>query len=158
MTFQIVINLIIAIGWMFFTESYTLPGFIMGYILGILSLLLLSRFISDTFYLKRLFKVATLIGMFFRALITSNIDMIKLIYMKKPEFEPGIFALPTTLKSDLEIVMLVHLISLTPRTLSVAVARDHSHLYIHAMDIDSIGETIDTIKSSFEQAIMEVTR
>ncbi|MFD1362981.1 Na+/H+ antiporter subunit E [Lentibacillus salinarum] len=158
MTFQIVINLIIAVMWMFLSESYTLPSFITGYILGVFLLLLLNRFIPDTFYLRRIFKIISLIGLFIKELVTSNIDIVKLVYKPKPEFEPGIFALPTDLKSNWEITLLANLISLTPGTLSVAVSQDNTHLYIHAMNIDDIDEAIDSIKNTFEKAIMEVTR
>ncbi|SFD56396.1 multisubunit sodium/proton antiporter, MrpE subunit [Lentibacillus persicus] len=158
MPFQIVMNLIIAIMWMFLSESYTLPSFITGYLIGIFLLLLLNRFIPDTFYLRRFYKILALVYLFIKELITSNIDIVKLVYQRKPEFEPGIFALPTDLKSNWEITLLANLISLTPGTLSVAVSQDNTHLYIHAMNIDDIDETINYIKSTFENAIMEVTR
>lgn len=158
MPFQIVMNLIIAIMWMFLSESYTLPSFITGYLIGIFLLLLLNRFIPDTFYLRRFYKILALVYLFIKELITSNIDIVKLVYQRKPEFEPGIFALPTDLTSNWEITLLANLISLTPGTLSVAVSQDNTHLYIHAMNIDDIDETINYIKSTFENAIMEVTR
>ncbi|WP_010531066.1 Na+/H+ antiporter subunit E [Lentibacillus jeotgali] len=158
MAFQIVINLVIAVMWMLLSEAYTAPSFITGYLLGILLLLLLNRFIPDTFYLKRAFKIAGLIMLFIKELVLSNIDIVKLAYARKPEFEPGIFALPTELTSNWEITLLANLISLTPGTLSVAVSHDNTYLYIHAMHIDDIDDEINSIKNTFEKAIMEVTR
>lgn len=158
MTFQIVINLIIAVMWMFLQEAYTLASFIGGYILGILLLLLLNRFIPDSFYLRRFFKTIQLILLFIKELISANWDIVRLVYKPKPEIEPGIFALPTELKSNWEITLLANLISLTPGTLTIAVSHDNTHLYIHAMDIDDIDESIAEIKNTFEKAIMEVTR
>ncbi|WP_163970072.1 Na+/H+ antiporter subunit E [Oceanobacillus halotolerans] len=158
MAFQIVINLIIAFMWMFLSESYTTPSFIVGYILGLLLLFLLNRFIPDTFYLKRLFRIVKLLVLFVKELVVSNIDIVKLVYSPKPTFEPGIFALPTDLKSNWEITLLANLISLTPGTLSVAISSDNTHIYIHAMDIDDIHESINSIKDTFEKAIMEVTQ
>ncbi len=61
MAFQIVINLIIAVMWMFLSESYTPASFIAGYALGILLLLLLNRFIPDTFYLRRVWRITKLL-------------------------------------------------------------------------------------------------
>ncbi|WP_164668537.1 Na+/H+ antiporter subunit E [Virgibacillus doumboii] len=158
MPFQIVINVIIAIMWMFLKESYSAASFITGYIIGILLLLLLNRFIPDTFYLDRVYKIIKLILLFIKELISSNIDIVKLVYKRKPEFEPGIFAMPTELKSNWEITLLANLITLTPGTLSVAVSHDNTHIYIHAMDIDDINESIYSIKNTFEKAISEVTR
>lgn len=158
MAFQIVINVIIAIMWMFLGESYSTASFLTGYIIGVLLLLLLNRFIPDTFYLNRVYKIIKLILLFIKELISSNVDIVKLVYKRKPEFEPGIFAMPTELKSNWEITLLANLISLTPGTLSVAVSHDNSHIYIHAMNIDDIDEAIHSIKNTFEKAIAEVTR
>ncbi|RYG74766.1 Na+/H+ antiporter subunit E [Lentibacillus lipolyticus] len=158
MAFQIVINLIVAIMWMFLSESYTPASFTAGYILGILLLLLLNRFIPDRFYLRRVWSISKLVLLFIKELISSNIDIVKLVYKRDPAFEPGIFAMPTELKSDWEITLLANLISLTPGTLSVAVSHDNAYIYIHAMDIDDIDEAIHSIKNTFEKAISEVTQ
>ncbi len=99
-----------------------------------------------------------IIGLFIKELISSNIDIVKLVYKRDPEFEPGIFAMPTDLKNDWEITLLANLISLTPGTLSVAVSDDNAYLYIHAMDIDDIDDSIHDIKNTFEKAISEVTQ
>lgn len=158
MTFQIVINVIIAIMWMFLKETYSFESFIGGYIVGLLLLLLLNRFIPDSFYLRRFFKVIQLILLFIKELISANWDIVKLVYKPKLKVEPGIFALPTELRSNWEITLLANLITLTPGTLTIAVSEDNTHLYIHAMDIDDIDESIAEIKNTFEKAIMEVTR
>lgn len=158
MTFQIVINLIIAVMWMFLQETYTTASFIGGYIIGILLLLFLNRFVPDSFYLNKVFKLIKLILLFIKELITANIDIVKLVYKPKLDIEPGIFALPTKLRSNWEITLLANLISLTPGTLTVAISEDNTNLYIHAMHIDDIDESIKEIKESFEKAIMEVTR
>lgn len=158
MTFQIVINLIIAVMWMFLQETYTTASFIGGYILGILLLLFLNRFIPDQFYLRRGFKVLKLVLLFIKELLSANMDIVKLVYKPKLKVEPGIFAMPTKLKSNWEITLLANLVTLTPGTLTIAVSEDNTQLYIHAMDIDDIDESIAEIKNTFEKAIMEVTR
>ncbi|RFA36339.1 Na+/H+ antiporter subunit E [Virgibacillus dokdonensis] len=158
MAFQIVINLIIAFMWMFLSESYSVPSFIAGYLLGILLLFLLRRFIPDTFYFRRVLKIVSLIFLFIKELLSSNIEIVKLVYSPKPNFEPAIFELPTELKSNWEITLLANLISLTPGTLSVAVSRDNTKLFIHGMDIADNNVAISSIKNTFEKAIMEVTR
>ncbi|MEC5422179.1 Na+/H+ antiporter subunit E [Virgibacillus sp. C22-A2] len=158
MAFQIVINLIIAFMWMFLSESYSTPSFIFGYLLGIFLLLLLRRFVPGTFYLNRFIKIFLLIFLFIKELISSTFDVVKLAYIRKPNVEPGIFALPLDVKSSWEITLLSLLISLTPGTLTVAVSNDNKQLFIHAMNIDNIDQSVNSIKNTFEKAIMEVTR
>ncbi|WP_373892879.1 Na+/H+ antiporter subunit E [Virgibacillus natechei] len=158
MAFQIVINLIIAVMWMFLSESYTGVSFITGYLLGILLLFLLRRFIPGNFYLRHFYKIIRLILIFTRELILSNVEMIKYIYAPNPDVEPGIFELPLDVQSNWEITLLANFISLTPGTLTIAVSEDSAKLYIHAMNIENVDDEINSIKDTFEKAIMEVTR
>lgn len=72
--------------------------------------------------------------------------------------KPGIFALRTELQTDWEITILANLITLTPGTLVIDVSPDNKTLYIHAMDIDDVDDAINSIKNTFEKAIMEVSR
>jgi len=158
MAFQIVVNLFISFMWMFLSESYTFITFIFGYILGALLLLLLNRFFPSRYYLAPIYRSIVLVIIFIRELILSNIEIVKLVYKRKPDFEPGIFAMPIELEKNWEITLLANLITLTPGTLSVAISDDQSQIFIHAMHIDDIEESIDDIKNTFEKAIMEVTK
>lgn len=74
------------------------------------------------------------------------------------DMQPGIIALPTDLRSNWEITLLANLITLTPGTLSVDVSADNNFIYIHAMDLPDVDETINQIKGTFEKAIKDVTR
>lgn len=158
MAFQIVVNLLISFIWMFLSESYSLISFVWGYIVGLILLLILNRFFSGPFYLKRVYKIVVLLLIFIRELILSNLDIVKLVYQRQSDFEPGIFAMPLEVKSNWEITLLANLITLTPGTLSIALTDDNSHIFIHAMHIDDKEQSIHEIKNTFEKAIMEVTR
>lgn len=158
MPFQILIHLTICFMWMLLNESYTFVTFIWGFIVGLVLLFLLKRFLPGEFYIKRFLKILALCLLFIRELLLSNIEIVKLVYKPNLEFEPGIFAYPVTLKKDWEITLLANLITLTPGTLSVAISNDQTKIYIHAMNINDIEESIYSIKNTFEKAIMEVTK
>lgn len=158
MTFQIVINLIIAMLWMFLSESYSPVSFLIGFIIGAILLFIFNRFFTGTFYLVRIYKVFVLCLIFIRELILSNIDIVKYVYKRQLDFEPGIFSMPIDVKKNWEITLLANLITLTPGTLSVAISEDRSQLFIHAMHIDTKEAAINDIKNTFEKAIMEVTK
>ncbi|MBR7553364.1 Na+/H+ antiporter subunit E [Allobacillus sp. GCM10007491] len=158
MAIQIIFNLLIACLWMFLTESYTFVTFLIGYIIGIALLFLLRRFIPDAFYFKRVLLLFKLILLFLKELIVSTWQIAKLVYKPKLNVQPGIFALPTDLRTNWEITLLANLISLTPGTLSVSISEDHTKIFIHAMDMPDIEKEIEGIKETFEKAIMEVTR
>lgn len=158
MPFQILIHLIICFMWMLLNESYTFVTFIWGFIAGLVLLFLLRKFLPGDFYIKRVIKILALCLLFAKELILSNVEIVKLVYKPKLTFEPGIFAYPLTVKKDWEITLLANLITLTPGTLSIAISNDQTKIYIHAMDIDDIDESINSIKNTFEKAIMEVTK
>ena len=70
--------------------------------------------------------------------------------------KPGIIAIPLDAKSDLEIIILSNLITMTPGTLSLDVSTDRRVLYIHAMYIDDLEGLRSKIKNGFEKKVMEV--
>jgi multicomponent Na+:H+ antiporter subunit E len=158
MAFQILLNFFMAFVWMFLKTRYDVSTFLVGYILGLIILLGFRRFFTTRFYLLRVWAVIKLILIFNKELILSNFAVLKVILKPKLDIKPGIFALSTDLKKDWEITILANLITLTPGTLVVDVSHDNQILYIHAMDIQDVQESIDSIKNSFEKAIMEVSR
>jgi len=158
MAFQILLNFILAFVWMFLKTSYSPASFFVGYFFGLLIIYIFRRFFTSRFYLLRVVAVLNLIYIFTLELILSNISVLKEVLRPKLNIKPGIFAFPTELKEDWEITMLANLITLTPGTLVVDVSPDNRILYVHAMDISDADEAIQSIKNTFEKAIMEVSR
>lgn len=158
MAMQILLNLIIAVVWMFLHNDWSFPRFTVGYLVGIVCIGLLSRFWPHDFYMKRLWAVIKLLILFLKELLVSSFVVIGLIIRPKLAVRPGIFALQTELETDWEITVLSCLICLTPGTLTLDVSRDGRTLYIHAIDIEDAELLSQQIKGSFEKAIMEVTR
>lgn len=158
MAFQILLNVLLAFVWMFLKVSYDPVSFLVGYFFGLLIIFTFRRFFHSRFYLLRVIAVLNLILIFIKELLLSNIAVLKVILKPKLDIRPGIFALQTDLKEDWEITVLANLITLTPGTLVVDVSHDNKTLYIHAMDLEDAQEAIDSIKTTFEKAIMEVSR
>ncbi|MFT9598998.1 Na+/H+ antiporter subunit E [Mesobacillus sp.] len=158
MAFQILLNFILAFVWMFLKTSYSPASFFVGYFFGLLIIYIFRRFFTSRFYLLRVVAVLNLIYIFTLELILSNVAVLKAVLRPKLNIKPGIFAFPTELKEDWEITTLANLITLTPGTLVVDVSPDNKILYVHAMDISDADEAIQSIKNTFEKAIMEVSR
>ncbi|MGE7545756.1 Na+/H+ antiporter subunit E [Sporosarcina newyorkensis] len=159
MAFQILLNFFIAVVWMFMTSSLTPSTFVIGYIIGLLLIIMTRRFFPGRLYIWRLWSALKLTAIFLRELVLSNISVLLLVI--KPDLssiQPMIFALPTELEQDWEITLLSSLITLTPGTIVIHVSDDQRTLYIHAIDVDDVDEAINSIKNTFEKAIMEVSR
>lgn len=158
MAFQILLNVFLAFMWMFIKVSFDTSSFIKGYLFGLIIIFVFRRFFNSRFYLGRVLAAIKLTLIFLRELILSNIAVLKVVLKPKLDMRPGIFAYETSLTKDWEITILSSLITLTPGTLVVDVSNDNKILYIHAMDIADIDEAVNSIKDSFEKAIMEVSR
>jgi len=158
MAFQILLNISLAFIWMFLKVSSEPIDFLVGYFFGLLLVFTFRRFFPSRFYLLRVVAVISLVAIFIKELILSNLAVLKVIIKPKLDIKPGIFALPTELKKDWEITILANLITLTPGTLVVDISDDNSTLYIHAMDASDAEAAIASIKNTFEKAIMEVSR
>lgn len=158
MAFQILLNFLLAFTWMFIKVSFDQVTFFVGYFFGLLIIFAFRRFFSSRFYLHRVNAVIALLLIFIKELVLSNIAVLKVVLKPKLDMKPGIFALPTVLEKDWEITVLANLITLTPGTLVVDISPDNKILYVHAMDIDDVDDAINSIKNTFEKAIMEVSR
>lgn len=158
MSFQILLNVFLAFIWMFLKNEFNGSTFIIGYALGLGIMFVFRHFFTSRFYLNRVYAVIRLILIFARELLLSNISVLKVVLKPKLDMKPGIFAFETVLTKDWEITILSNLITLTPGTLVVEVSEDNHVLYIHAMDIDDKEEAVNSIKFTFEKAIMEVSK
>lgn len=156
MAFQILLNFLIAVIWMLLSSSMTAQTFIIGYLIGVLIIFIMRRYFKERFYLGWVWAAVKLILIFLRELVLSNITVLRIVLNPRMDIKPGIFAFPTDLQKDWEITLLSSLITLTPGTLVVHVSDDQRTLYIHAIDVDSVTDEIDSIKDSFEKAIKEV--
>ncbi|MDS9472789.1 Na+/H+ antiporter subunit E [Sporosarcina pasteurii] len=158
MAFQILLNFFIAVVWMFLSSSMTVTTFVIGYIIGLILLIMMRRFFTESLYFEWLWAAFKLTLLFIRELTLSNIDVLRVVLRPKLNIQPRIFALPTELKRDWEITLLSSLITLTPGTVVVHVSDDQKTLYVHAIDADDVQDAIDSIKNTFEKAIKEVSR
>lgn len=158
MSFQLLLNFFIALVWMFINSSFTASTFIIGFLIGLLMIIMTRRFFTYRLYIWRLWAAIKLAVLFLKELTLSNIAVLRLVLRPKMDIQPMIFALPTELDQDWEITLLSSLITLTPGTIVLNVSDDQNTLYIHAIDVDDVDNAINSIKNSFEKAIKEVSR
>ncbi|MFT8322109.1 MAG: Na+/H+ antiporter subunit E [Bacillus sp. (in: firmicutes)] len=158
MAFQILLNVFLGCMWMVMTVSFEPVVFFKGYLFGLIIIFIFRGFFQSRFYLLRIAAVLKLTYIFIRELILSNIAVLKSVLKPKLDMKPGIFAYPTILESNWEITILANLITLTPGTLVIEISPDNKTLYVHALDINDVQVSIDSIKNTFEKAILEVGR
>ena len=160
MAFQILLNLLIALVWMYLKSSYDLSTFVVGFLIGLILIFIARHFLNTRFYLGRVWAVIYLVLLFLKELILSNINVLKIVLSPTLNFQPGIFEYKTSLKKEWEVTVLSNLITLTPGTWVVDVLENGNErvLYIHAIHVPNVEEAVDGIKNTFEKAILEVSR
>lgn len=89
-------------------------------------------------------------------IITSNIDVAKLILGRESKIRPAFVWVPLTLTDSHGIVVLASIITMTPGTLSADVSDDRRHLLIHALNVDDEQALIESIKARYEQPLLEI--
>ncbi|WP_411843588.1 Na+/H+ antiporter subunit E [Salinicoccus sp. HZC-1] len=158
MPLQILINLFLAFLWMFMGSNFNVASFFTGYIMGLIAVYMLRRFLPGSFYLKRVWLIIKLFFIFISEMVKANIQVAKIVLSPKIDIHPGFYAYPCDLEEDWEVVLLSSLITLTPGTVVVAISDDHSKIYIHGIDMKSAEEEIESIKNAFEKVIKEVAK
>lgn len=156
MTVQVLINVVLALLWMFMNSNFTVGSFFAGYLLGLLAVFIIRRFLPGRFYMRRVIAVIKLTLIFLWELVKANIDVLRVVLSPKIDIHPGFFAYPTDLEDDWEVSLLAALITLTPGTVVVAISEDQRTFYIHALNMEEAETFIADIKKNFEQVIKEV--
>ncbi|MCM3087691.1 Na+/H+ antiporter subunit E [Bhargavaea ginsengi] len=158
MAFQILLNFILAFAWMFILNSFDASTFIIGWLLGLMLIVMMRRFFPGPVYIKRVWAILKLVLLFIKELWLANIQVFLLVIKPKLDIKPAIFRYPTKLTNDWEITVLSALITLTPGTVVMNVSEDKKTLYVHTLHVDDIEEAVTSIRDSFEKAILEVSR
>lgn len=158
MAFQILLNLIIALIWMFLSTEWTVLQFLIGYLLGLILIAALRRFFPQRLYLMRIWAILKLLRVLLVQLVQASYTVIRQVVKPQLDIRPGVFIYKSQLTSDWELSLLYLMISLTPGSLLLEVSHNNRTLYIHAMNITDEHSMAEEIRNTFEKSIMEVTR
>ena len=152
------INTFIALAYMGVHGIFNLTGFLVGFTLGYLALWVTQPLYGDTRYFRRVPK-SVMLGLFFLIeLVRSNLRVLWDVITPGHISHPGIVGIPLTADSDMEILLVANLISLTPGTLSIDLSPDRRTLFVHVMFLDDPETFRQSIKNGIERRVLEVTR
>ncbi len=95
---------------------------------------------------------------YLKEVLLSNFRVAHDVLTPTDYFTPAIIAFPLSAESDLEILTLACLISMTPGTLSMDVSTDRKVLYIHAMYVEDEAALIEDLRVNFEARVLRIFR
>lgn len=106
----------------------------------------------------KFYRLITFFFFYLWELILANYRVVVDVLTAKHLMKPGIVAIPLEAKTDLEILILSNLITMTPGTISLDVSDDCKTLFLHVMYIDNLEEFRRSVKNDFEKRVLELLR
>jgi multicomponent Na+:H+ antiporter subunit E len=102
-------------------------------------------------------KALVFLARFLVELVHANVLVAGQVLRPRHGMTPVILQLPIRSRTDLEVTLLVCLITLTPGTLVLAVAPDRRSFYLHALQVESRQEFSASI-AALESRMLRVLR
>jgi len=153
-----ILNLFLALGFSAVRGQFTVTGLAIGFGVGYLALWISKPLYPGTTYFVRVPRVLRLAGYFVYELIVSNFKVMWEVVTPRHISRPGIIGIDLAARTDLEIMLVANMISLTPGTLSLDLSSDRRVLYVHFMFLDDPAAARRDIKEGLERRVLEALR
>jgi multicomponent Na+:H+ antiporter subunit E len=151
-------NLLLAFVWAALTEEISGANVTLGFVLGYGVLYANRRFLGTSRYVLRVPRLLAFVAYFFWKMLEASVRVAYDILTPTWHMRPGVIAVPLAARTDLEIMLLSSLITLTPGTLGLDVSADRRTLYVHAFYLHRPEEVRREIKEGFERRLLELLR
>ncbi|RIK38063.1 MAG: cation transporter [Chloroflexi bacterium] len=152
----LLVNISLAILWYIFLPVFGAPDYLVGFSVGALALTVYERA-----YGQRIWWLLSFIGFVLWEIVVSNAKLAWWILQPRPQFSPGIVAVPLSIDTDLEIIILATVITLTPGTVSIDLSQDdhgQNILYVHSFVVKDPDHFRHEVREMFERRLSLVTR
>lgn len=153
-----VLNIFLAMTWTLLQGQLRALDFIAGFVLGYVVIGLSQRLLGSGNYSRKVVQILRFAAFVAWDIFTASLALAWLMLQPKPKLSPAVIAVPLDVQTDLEIVLLANLITLSPGTLSVDVSSDQRTLYVHTISHDEPDQFRAGIKNGLERRVLEVMR
>ena len=107
-------------------------------------------------YFTRFYRMLGFFFFYIWEVIVANLKIAYEILTPRHNMRPGVVAIPLDSPSDLAIITLTNIITMTPGTLSLDVSMDRKVLYIHAIHIRDMKSFRKEIREGIMKRTMEI--
>lgn len=152
------INVFLAVVWVALTGEFSPRNLLIGFLLGFFLLWIGTRGRERSSYFRKAIQVFGFLFFFLWELVMSNLRVALDVITPRHRMKPGVVAVPLDMDTEVEIMLLANLISLTPGTLTLDVSDDKKVLYVHAMYVEDPGAFRREVKEGFERRVKELLR
>jgi multicomponent K+:H+ antiporter subunit E len=152
------LSVVLFLVWPVLNQSWSLGQLLLGLCLAVVIPWFTEPLRDHKPTLRRPWLAAKLILLVLKDIVTSNIDVAKLILGRESRIQPGFVWVPLTITDPHGIVALAGIITMTPGTLSADLSADRRHLLVHAFNVDDEAALIAAIKTRYEEPLLEIFR
>lgn len=151
------VNTLLAAAWAGLVADFSVQTIVVGYLLGFAALWMAQPLFGESSpYFSRVWRSIRLILFFLYELVVSSIRVAWDVVTPRHQSRPAIIEMPLDVESDIEILLVTNLISLTPGTLSLDVTPDRKTLIVHAMFAEDPDALVAELKNGMERMVKEV--
>jgi multicomponent Na+:H+ antiporter subunit E len=105
-------------------------------------------------FLLRFLRLLAFVGYYFYELVKSSLFIAWDIITPGDTTRPGIVEVELDLKTDIGLISLANLISMTPGSLTIEMTPDKKKLYVHVMYLEENEDFSEKLKNELEKKIM----
>lgn len=158
MAASFVLNLAIALIWLFLASQPTLAAFVLGWLIGFLLLMLFRNILGSGDYIRRSLGLFRFAGIFLREFIKSNLTIAwAALARRRRDIHPEFVRYSVAGLTPLEVFLLAQAITLTPGTTAVDVL-EGDVLLVHVFDGDDPEGLCRGIDETLKRGILSFTR
>lgn len=155
---MLVLNIFLALAWVALTGGLSAENFFAGFIVGYAVIWIARDAIGAQRYITKVPRVLRFalyfLGLFARASWRITVEIIT----PRNTMRPAIIAVPLDASTDMEILILSSLITLTPGGLALDVSSDRKCIYVHEMYVTDPEHARAELKNGLERRLLEVLR
>jgi multicomponent K+:H+ antiporter subunit E len=151
-----VLTVVLAVCWPVLNQSWSLGHVLLGLALAVVVPWFTEPLREQRPNIGKPRVIVRLALCVLKDIVTSNIDVARLILGKEAAIRPAFVWFPLTVTDPHAIVALAGIITMTPGTLSADITPDRRHLLVHALHVDDEAALIATIHERYEQPLMEI--
>lgn len=150
-----ILSCVMLLTWLSLTEFDT-ANLVFGTFLALSLPFLVQRFWPTRVKVYKPFKLIGYLLLVVVDICIANFVVAKQILGPTRKLKAQFFYVPLELKHDFTISVLAGTITLTPGTVSAHLAKDKTHLLVHALNVEDTEQMIHEIKNRYEKPLKEI--
>jgi multicomponent K+:H+ antiporter subunit E len=150
------LTVVLAMCWPVLNQSWSLGQVLLGLLLAVVVPWFTEPLRDQRPVIRKPGTMVRLGLLVLKDIVTSNIDVARMILGREADIRPAFVWYPLTLTDPHAIVALAGIITMTPGTLSADITPNRRYLLVHALHVDDAQALIDAIHARYEQPLMEI--